>query len=213
MAENAGTPSRVAPVARSPVAAAAPVSVRDGWEVSMRRSEAPLRLSDATPLPKLLLHAETSGPARAALGPFGRTSRPAPGTLAIGVSPGEWLLLGVGGSAAELLEAIAALVAADGSSHVIDATCHRVLFRLRGEAAPDLLAKVCAIDLGDRNMPNGAAFTSSVARAQTGVVRDDVEGTRAYLLHTEWSLGQYLWDALLDAGAEFGIEVEGLHPI
>lgn len=199
-----------AAVARSPVAPVAPVVVRDGWEVSARTSAAALRLSDATPLAKLLLHAAPDGPARTALGPFGRTSRPAPETLAIGAAPGEWLVLGAVGSVAALRETMRALLAYDADSHLIDATHQRALFRLSGEAAPDLLAKVCAIDLGDRNVSNGSAFTSSVARAQAGVVRDDVEGTRAYLLHTEWSLGRYLWDALLDAGAEFGMEVEGL---
>ena len=199
-------------VARSPVTPLAPVAVRDGWEVSTQLSEAPLRLSDATPLAKVLVYAADDGPARTALVPFGRTSRAASGTLEIGVAPGEWLVLGAVGSAPALLAAVSALVADDADSHVIDATHQWALFRLAGDYTADLLAKVCAIDLGDRNVPNGSAFTSSVARAKAGVVRDDLDGTRAYLLHTEWSLGQYLWDALLDAGAEFGIEVEGLQP-
>jgi glycine cleavage system aminomethyltransferase T len=38
-------------------------------------------------------------------------------------------------------------------------------------------------------------------------VRDDEDGTRSYLLHCERSYGQYLFDALLDAGHEFGIEI------
>lgn len=43
----------------------------------------------------------------------------------------------------------------------------------------------------------------------TDVVRDDSEGRRSYLLHFERSYGQYLFDALLDAGREFGIDVDG----
>jgi sarcosine oxidase gamma subunit len=72
-----------------------------------------------------------------------------------------------------------------------------------------LLAKVCGIDLSEEVTPKGAAFRSSVAKLVTDVVRDDLESERSYLLHCERSSGQYLFDALLDAGEEFGIEVDG----
>ena len=57
--------------------------------------------------------------------------------------------------------------------------------------------------------PDGAAFRSSVAKHLTDIVRDDHDGVLSYLLHCERSLGRYLSDALIDAGDEFGIEVEG----
>ena len=198
------------PIAHSPVPAMPPLAVRDGWEISTRVCEAPLRLADATPLAKALVTVTHDGAAPDALGSFGRTTRPADGTLAIGIAPGEWLLLAAPGTQAALQATIRGLITEGPGVDVIDATHHRALFRLCGETAPAMLAKVCAIDLSDRNVPNGSAFASSVARAGAGVVRNDVGGLRAYLLHTEWSLGHYLWEALLDAGAEFGIDVEGL---
>ena len=48
-----------------------------------------------------------------------------------------------------------------------------------------------------------------MAKLVTDVVRDDRDGTPSYLLHCERSSGQYLFDAVLDAGAEFGIEPTG----
>jgi heterotetrameric sarcosine oxidase gamma subunit len=78
--------------------------------------------------------------------------------------------------------------------------------RITGARAADLLAKVCGIDLSEEVTPDGAAFRSSVAKLVTDVVRD---GDRSYLLHCERSSGQYLFDALVDAGDEFGIEVDG----
>jgi glycine cleavage system aminomethyltransferase T len=48
-----------------------------------------------------------------------------------------------------------------------------------------------------------------VAKLVTDVIRDDQAGARSYLLHCERSSGQYLFDALLDAGEEFGIDVAG----
>ena len=71
------------------------------------------------------------------------------------------------------------------------------------------MAKLCPIDLSDRMCPNGAAFRASVANVVTDVLRDDADGISSYVLHCERSSGQFLFDAVLDAGAEFGIDVEG----
>jgi heterotetrameric sarcosine oxidase gamma subunit len=95
---------------------------------------------------------------------------------------------------------------------VVDLTHGRALVRLRGAASPDLLTKVCAVDLTDGATPDGAAFRSSVASLVTDVVRDDTGPTRSYLLHCERSSGQFLADSLLDAGAEFGIGVDQFMP-
>jgi hypothetical protein len=57
---------------------------------------------------------------------------------------------------------------------------------------------------------DGTAFRSAVAGVVTEVVRDDRPGPeRSYLLACDWSFGQYLFDALLDAGGEFGVQVNG----
>ena len=77
------------------------------------------------------------------------------------------------------------------------------------ELVRDTVAKVCGVDLSEEITPDGAAFRSSVAKLVTDVVRDDRGTERSYLLHCERSSGQYLFDALIDAGDEFGIEVEG----
>ncbi len=68
---------------------------------------------------------------------------------------------------------------------------------------------MCGIDLSEMATPDGAAFRSSVAALATDVVRDDVAGARSYLLHCERSSGQYLFDALLTAGRDLGIEIDG----
>jgi heterotetrameric sarcosine oxidase gamma subunit len=195
-------------VARSPIAPLPPIVVTDGWEVSGRRSTAPLRITDATPLAKVLVRAPEDGPTADALGvPFARAARDGDGTLVIGSGPGEWLLLGPPGHARQIADRVPA--AADELVTVLDFTDSRALVRLRGDACADLLAKVCAIDLSDATSPNGSAVRTSVAKLVTDLVRDDDGGTRAYLLHCERSSGQYLYDALLDAGDEFGIDTDG----
>jgi len=86
------------------------------------------------------------------------------------------------------------------------------LIKLNGRPAAGVLAKVCGIDLSDGITPDGAAFRTSVAALATDVIRDDRGGTPCYLLHCERSSGQYLFGAILRAGAEFGIEIDGFEP-
>ena len=196
--------SDVMPLARSPIAPAPPVTVTDGWEVSARRSTAALTITDCTPLTKIQVRAPIGGPAAAALGVrFGRAARDASGTLVVGSGPGEWLLLA--GPSAEPDPP-----PADPSASWVDLTHGRALIRLNGKSAATVLAQVCGVDLSDTITPNGAAFRTSVAALATDVIRDDLPGSiRSYLLHCERSSGQYLFDAMLRAGAEFGIEIDG----
>ena len=201
-------------VARSPIEPAPPVVVADGWEVSGRRAAAELTITDCTPLTKLQVRAPIGGQAAAALGVrFGRAGAGATGTLVVGSGPGEWLLLAPPGQA-RALEADAVAARAPGESVTwVDLTHGRALVRLSGTDGPRLLAKLCGIDLGDEVTPDGAAFRTSVAALATDVIRDDLLSdhgrTRSYLLHCERSSGQYLFDAMLRAGAEFGIEIDG----
>ncbi len=129
----------------------------------------------------------------------------------VGSGPGEWLLLGPPGEAPSLTARIEGLAGRipDEPVSVLDLTHGRALMRLAGPRAADLLSAVCGIDLSDQVTPDGAAFRSSVAALATDVIRDDVAGTRSYLLHCERSSGQYLFGTLLSAGHEFGIEVDG----
>jgi heterotetrameric sarcosine oxidase gamma subunit len=216
------------PLARGPIAPAMPLVQVAGWEVSGRQTDAPLRLADHTPLAKIAVRADPAGAfAQSLRVPFGRAARNPYGTLVIGASPGEWLLLAPPGDAAVTAER-ARGSAADEPVSVLDLSHGRALVRLTGAASPEVLAKLCAIDLADRATPDGAAFRSHVAHVVTDVIRDDLwmvppgsagmangavpqdaRALRSYLLHCERSVGQYLYDCLLDAGAEFGIEIDG----
>lgn len=195
------------PVARSPIRPAPPTTVERGWEVGTSRSDADLRITDCTPLAKVLVRAPEDRTVARTLGVgFGRAARDEHGTLVTGSGPGEWTLISPPGNAREVIEQLGA-VSDDKFVSVLDITHGRALVRISGGSTPDILSKVCGIDLSDVITPNGAAFRSSVAKVATNVVRDDEEDARSYLLHCERSYGQYLFDALLDAGGEFGVEV------
>jgi len=200
------------PRARSPIRAQHPVTVTAGWEVSAVRAAGDLTLTDCTPLAKVLLRAPVDGGLAGKLAvPFGHTARDPAGILVVGSGPGEWLLIAPPGQAAELgarFDRLADRVPGELVS-VLDLTHGRAMMRLTGPRAADVLAAVCGINLSDTNTPNGAAFRSSVAALATDVIRDDVAGVRSYLLHCERSSGQYLFDALLSVGRDFGIEIDG----
>lgn len=194
------------PLARSPITPPSTL-VRAGWEVSDASSRAALRIADCTPLAKILVRAQPDGAAASTLGAaHGRTRRSDQGVLVIGSSPGEWTLIGDANAGA--LAERACEADPDAFTSIIDQTHGRALIRLTGERSKDLLAKLCGIDLHESVTPNGTAFRSSVAKVVTDVARDDLDGVRCYLLHCERSSGQYLFDALFDAGLEFDIELD-----
>lgn len=200
-----------APVARSPIAPPEPTAVLDGWLVTTRHAVSALRICDATPLSKVLVRAPEDGAVASALGvELGRSERDEHGTLVVGSGPGEWLLLAAPGSAAEA----AARVPRPGGElvTVTDFTHSRALVRLTGAESPVVLAKLCAIDFADAVTPNSSALRTSVAKLVTDVIRDDLgeeRASRSYLLHCERSSGQYLFDALVDAGVHHDIEIDG----
>ncbi|MDQ3946102.1 MAG: hypothetical protein M3357_13310 [Actinomycetota bacterium] len=194
--------------ARGPITVASPAGVTAGWSVSHRRSTAPLTLADWTPLAKVVVRTSPRGAVAQALGvECGRARRDTGGALVLRFGPDEWLLIGPPGAAPSLVEHWEG-VAGDDFTTVIDITSGRALLRLTGARAPDVLAKLCAVDAFTAT--DGTAFRSTVAGVVTEVVRDDGGGPeRCYLLACDWSFGQYLFDVLLDAGGEFGVRVNG----
>lgn len=213
MSEN--VPAAV-PVARSPIEPAPPEVVVAGWAVSGRRSDAPLTITDCTPLAKVTLRAPPDGALAGDLGvPFGRARRSTPvadlDVLLVGRGPGEWLALGPPDAAASLVDWLQHAVSRRPHEFgtVVDVTHSRALLRLTGERAADLLARECSVDLSDRACPDGTALRSDVSGVAADVVRDDRGAAPSYLIHCEWSVGRYLFESLLDGGAELGVDVDG----
>lgn len=171
------------PAFAGPVGGAAEVS-GSGWT-----------LTDESATPRLLVYEafEPNGEAEPRLGvDFGAATAAGDGSLACGVRPGEWLLLGKrAGSAPEVAGAV-----------TVDLTHGLAMFRLTGPAARDVLAAVCSIDTAETMMPDGAVCGASVARVACILVRDDAAGERAYLILSQRSSGRYLFDAVRDAGVQ-----------
>ena len=114
---------------------------------------------------------------------------------------GEWILLGPAAANRALIDDLDR----SGPVSVIDHTHSRALFRLTGAASASALEKLCNLDWSDHMTPDGAAVSASVAEVTCDIVRNDLAGARSYLVACDRSFGQYLFDAILDAGQEFGI--------
>jgi heterotetrameric sarcosine oxidase gamma subunit len=203
-------------VSRSPITPVPPVRMEAGWEVSGGRSDAPLTITDCTPLAKVHLRAPWNGAMAKALGvPFGRAGREQ-GWLVAGSGPGEWFVLAPPGASAAVagwLGTVAAGSAPEEFVSVVDLTHGRALMRITGQDAAGLLARLCGADLHDDMAPAGAALRSAVAGVSADIVRDDIMHDPAwvpsYLLHCERSSGQYLFSALVSAGGPLGMGVDG----
>jgi heterotetrameric sarcosine oxidase gamma subunit len=196
-------------VARSPIRARGPVGREHGWEVSTTARKGGLELCDLTPYSKVLVRAGVLSKAAEVLGcALGLARRAPDGTLVAGTGPGEWLLVSGAGTWPALADEIGG---GDPTAltTVVDVTHGGFLIRLSGADSRRVLEKICAIDLSDGVTPDGAVFRSSVARIVCDVIRDDDGGVRSYLLHGDRSAGQYLFDAVLDAGSEFSIGISG----
>jgi heterotetrameric sarcosine oxidase gamma subunit len=131
------------------------------------------------------------------------------------LGPGEWLVLAAPGTAEEVTERIRRHVDVARAS-IYDVTHAYGLLRVAGEASAVLLARLCAVDLGDGAVPRGASFRSLVAEARATVIREDGNGRnggreRSYLVAADWVDIPYLFDVLLGAGADLGIDVDGFH--
>lgn len=163
--------------------------------------DAPLTVGDVSSVTKTIVRAAPGTDAARRLSvPFG-TSRTEDGVLIAGQRPDEWILLGPAAASQALVGG------PDRSGHVsvIDGTHSRALFRLTGAGARSVMEKLCSLDWHDHMTPDGAAVSGSVALVTCDIVRNDVEGTRSYLISCDRSYGQYLFEVILDAGQEFGI--------
>jgi heterotetrameric sarcosine oxidase gamma subunit len=209
------------PLARSPIPPAPPVTILEGWEVSRRQTSAALRLSDLTACTKLLLRGPHAAAAVANLPPLGAALRGASGWLTIAFIPHQWLLLGGPGAAAPALSASPNGAALSSPPAITDLTHARVALRLAGADSARLLSKLCAIDFESTSFPDLRALRSSVAKVPCDIVRHDIEYSAgpsaedntttllSYLILCDRPAGKYIFDALIDAGQEYKIDIEG----
>ncbi|MFQ5959910.1 MAG: 2Fe-2S iron-sulfur cluster-binding protein [Candidatus Methylomirabilales bacterium] len=95
--------------------------------------------------------------------------------------------------------------------HVTDATELRAAMNLTGPRAREVLAKVAhKVDLSNAAFPYMQVRQASVAGAPAILLRIGFTGELGYEIHTPSGYALHVWEALMDAGAEFGIQAFGV---
>jgi heterotetrameric sarcosine oxidase gamma subunit len=75
----------------------------------------------------------------------------------------------------------------------------------------ELLSKLCAIPLHPAAFPVGRVAQSGVAKVHAILVRQDLApAVPAIEIYVDRPYGEYVWEAVLDAGGEYGIQPVGL---
>ncbi|WP_165914130.1 sarcosine oxidase subunit gamma family protein [Sinorhizobium americanum] len=83
------------------------------------------------------------------------------------------------------------------------ADSHSWLF-LEGDSVPEMMAKICGVDLRDGSFPPGEIAQTIVARIGAVLIRETDSGSKGLHLLTDFASADYLWEVLDDASAEFG---------
>lgn len=83
-------------------------------------------------------------------------------------------------------------------------------FGLQGEAVPEMLSKLCAVDLRPHCFGELSIAQTSVARINSIIVHADAANGPLYHLLTDSAAATYMLDCLIDAAGEFGGRVTGV---
>ena len=88
---------------------------------------------------------------------------------------------------------------------VTDFTHGRSEFQLIGPDSQGLLGKMCGLDFHCSAFVDGAAKQSSVAKTNQLIIRSDIGTIPKFIIIGTRSLGQYLWETILEAGREYDL--------
>jgi heterotetrameric sarcosine oxidase gamma subunit len=187
--------------------------------LSANPSSAKLRLVDCSACDKILVRAGSgTALAQTIAAERNRTAHDQQNSIIAQIGTDLWLIIDP--PLASRFSLLAQVINDSYAHNVVDVTHAYAMIRIYGADSAKLLTKLCAIDFSEKTLANGSALRTSVAGLVSDLIRDDCAGgftptrnstnrIRSYVLLCERSAGKYLFEALLDAGGEFEIDVEG----
>ena len=198
---------------------------RDGWlqpafyssaDQESRILTGSIGVCDVSPTGKLILQGDGPGdfPEDAlrgdnalAVGDVRQVSSPSPGRLAR-LTTSECLLLcnpaEIPGWTNVLEEGT------DNGAHIVDLTSGLCGVRLTGPGSDQLLSKLSEFDTTPDAFPNLSCAQARFAEINATIVRTDLGPLPSYDLFFTREFGEYVWDAIVEAGEEYGAGAVGL---
>lgn len=132
------------------------------------------------------------------------TSTVAGATLAHWLGPNSWLLVGPALDIAELKRRHQAIAAVHGA--LIDVSSGRVVLRVRGVRAADVMAKNCGLDFHPRRFAPGQCAQSLYGRV--AVLIHKFDAVPGFDIFAARSFAGSLWHELTHAATEYGYRVD-----
>jgi sarcosine oxidase subunit gamma len=144
-----------------------------------------------------------------------RAFRQADGSLCLVLAPSEVLILsGLDGNGARFAEWIAQFRLEDEErTYPLLRRDSHFWIAVSGRRAPEMFAKICAIDMRLSKFPDLSIAQTSVAKMSAIVVRCDLGSTPVFHLLADVASALYFSTCLLDAAREFGGELAGLRQL
>ena len=126
------------------------------------------------------------------------------------IGPQRFYLVSAGALETHDFDTLERLLPADGSVRLDKVTTQRGVLVLAGPRSRDVLAKVADIDVSDKAFPWLTARRCSVRAAGLIAMRVNFVGELGYELHHPIEMQNYLFDALMEAGREYGMKPFGI---
>ncbi len=123
------------------------------------------------------------------------------GVLVARLSPGELLLLS--NPADPKTDATTNSPEATYTCYPVHRQDSHYWFAIKGARAPEMFAKLCAVNLSPEIFANRSVAQTSVARTSAVIVRHDIEDELCYYLLGDSSTVLYMRNCLIDAMSEF----------
>ena len=97
----------------------------------------------------------------------------------------------------------------DDCVHFLDHTSGLAGVRLTGSGSDQLLSKLTELDTSPEAFPNLSCAQTRCAEIHGTLIRADLGSLPSYDLFFPREFGEYMWDAIFEAGEEFGVAAVG----
>jgi len=222
-------PFKLSPIHRRHLALGARMMEEEGWwrpeaytspaeEVAMVRRS--VGIIDVSPRAKLDLKGEDvqSTLNRSFQNPPSLVGRAAPCLIPALPSPitccklcdDQALLISEPGSHRALIDHLSRLSESSPCAHLTDLTSALAGICVAGPMSRQVLSKLTELDLAEGDFPNLSCAQGKLANVHALVIRADNGAGPAYDVYFGREYGEFVWEAIMEAGEEFRIQPFGL---